>query len=343
MDKDIFKSKSDIINFAKSKFAFIKAGEDEIIQWPYKSELIFSIRNLAKFQIFKGRENNVDLSISFNFLNYKFINKKIIVILNDNSENVLSSLNIKMICPFSNEIKVFNLHPTRGGLHFFTKGYYINESTYKNLYYKTDEYLSKFRNTLTERYSENGEYLKSPINSKTIKEKIKATMNEKYGCDWFLIRGQHYNKILRNIYKKYGNDAFSFLGVSKLEISIINELISSDILFSDELYYFDVNNNKQQYSFKLDENSFTLVDFYDKKNNLVIEIYGDYFHCNPKVNHITKNLKGNSSAIQKELDEIKNNIIKDRYNCKIYIIWESDWLENKQSIINSIRKIVNES
>ena len=75
------------------------------------------------------------------------------------------------------------------------------------------------------------------------------------------------------------------------------------------------------------------VDNYLNDYNLIIEIQGDYWHCNPQKfnNKITK-IQYNRTIKDKE----KHTYIKNKYNIEILYLWESDILKN----INLCKKLI---
>lgn len=81
-------------------------------------------------------------------------------------------------------------------------------------------------------------------------------------------------------------------------------------------------------------------DFYLPEVNTLIEVDGDYYHCNPKLYP-----DGPKYSIQLENienDAIKNKLARDNgYN--ILRFWEMDINENKDQVIDTILKITNEN
>lgn len=90
----------------------------------------------------------------------------------------------------------------------------------------------------------------------------------------------------------------------------------------------------------VNKKNYYIVDGYISEKNIVIEFYGDYWHANPKVyneDKIIKYFKGN--LISKEVwehDDKRKNEIVNKLNCKFIVVWEKDYCENKESIINNI-------
>lgn len=82
----------------------------------------------------------------------------------------------------------------------------------------------------------------------------------------------------------------------------------------DEYVYIDLNGRAKR------------IDFYLPDFNIVVEFYGDYWHCNPKIykpEQIQKTLKCTAAEIwDRDRDRI-NNIMNIFDNPSILIIWES--------------------
>ena len=100
---------------------------------------------------------------------------------------------------------------------------------------------------------------------------------------------------------------------------------------------YDIKNNK---TIIISEGTFNVDIIF---NNKIIEYYGDYFHCNPKVYSPTYfNKKLNLTSQQKwEKDEFrKNSLQKNGYT--LLIIWEKDYNENKEEVINKCKNFLNQ-
>ena len=119
--------------------------------------------------------------------------------------------------------------------------------------------------------------------------------------------------------------------------------ICSHISTTNEIYYHDLNS---EYSIINNKTAYNL-DFYDKTKNLVIEFLGDYWHANPKrynsdeiIIHHQKSIC--VKDIWKYDKQRKRNICKVLNN-PIYIeVWESDWKENPDKVIEEILKYYND-
>jgi len=322
--------KKQLIDQAIKSWALIKSTQEEKENWGYKSKLNFSYSFLInKTVYFKNKKYTIS--------NIKFDKyKRMIIILNNGLKVKPTQVVLEIINPFSQNITKFSLNPARQLKSLLEYGFLLDRKYFKSIYYKSDEYRKNYEKSLELSTGVNG--IKAPIQCKKIKQKISKTMQEKYGVDWFLKRGPHYNLITENIFNKYKHDnekLFKILGVSKFELRVINCLLNN-IDFSEDVFYF--SKNKNQFYFNI-MNKFKAVDFYDRQKNVVIEINGDFYHSNPEKYHeedfnIMKNCKA------KEIWENEEKVLKEiskKYGCKIFIIWESDWKNKKQQIINKIK------
>lgn len=90
------------------------------------------------------------------------------------------------------------------------------------------------------------------------------------------------------------------------------------------------------------ENGFTYY-FYDlKKGNKIIEYNGDYWHCNPEKYDVDYfNEKLNMTAKEKwDLDQQKIDFAK-KEGYDVLVIWEKDYNENKQKVIQQCKEFFN--
>lgn len=87
-----------------------------------------------------------------------------------------------------------------------------------------------------------------------------------------------------------------------------------------EVVIMDILNNLNfPYIFQ-DFKKYYWVDFYLPEKNLIIEVQGDYFHCNPLVN-LNYNVLDKNKIISK--DKRKHSYFKNKDQSILYL-WESD-------------------
>lgn len=112
----------------------------------------------------------------------------------------------------------------------------------------------------------------------------------------------------------------------------------------NEIYYETYNN---EYLINQSKTQTYFLDFYDKTKNLVIEFNGSYWHADPRLYESSDvfNRNGNTTTAQHIWDKDKKrkeNIIRILNN-PIYIeVWESDWNENQDKVIEEILKYYND-
>lgn len=164
--------------------------------------------------------------------------------------------------------------------------------------------------------------------SEIIKEKIRASHIKKYGCHYFQTPEFKLIRKETNILK-YGQEnpieIFSRLSrgrVSKFQRNVYFEILTT---FPDAIL-------EKELSPKI------TTDIFIPSRNLVIECYGDYWHCNPQYyspEYFHKNCKITATELWKR-DEIREKIIRSAHG--LLIIWETDWNLNKESILEKSRK-----
>lgn len=128
--------------------------------------------------------------------------------------------------------------------------------------------------------------------------------------------------------------------------------ISQDLFFTiidkiqntDNIFFYKLN---KEYSVQYSTTAVFNLDFYDKGKNLVIEFLGDYWHANPKIYKAEAVFSRSKTPIlAKQIwkydKQRKRNICKVLNN-PIYIeVWESDWKENPDKVIEEILKYYND-
>lgn len=327
-------------------FEFKKANKKEIDDWPYKSGLVVSLKNIIGKELFV--ENRFIGIVSDCFLGKSGRGHVSVRIKSGDEEFSLTGAKVKMYDKFSEKEVIVDLHPARKGIKFWSLGHILSEKDYKSLYYKTKEYRKQYEKSLNENLGTLD--LKAPIQSKKIKDKISKTIESKYGVDWFLERGSHYSAVTMTMQDKFGVDNLfysdewqienskkvnkNFGESSKLEREIILELESIGLINS-----FHHNSDSGQKIIIINKRKFYKLDYYNKNNNIVVEIMGDYWHCNPMIyNHdfYHKNKKKLASQIWIDDRRRKNEII-NAINCNFIEIWESDWKNNKKNVLEYIK------
>jgi hypothetical protein len=363
----MYKTKEEVEKYFVDQWQLPPATEEEKKLWSYQDPLNISFYFLIgkKIKSKRTKEISVCKQVVFKF-------KKAYVVTDEFTVG-LSSAFVELIDPFSNSKIWVDLHP-KEGRSFWTKKFVFNQKIYKSLYYKTEEYLEAQRKTLNTNLGTTG--LLGPGQSPVVKDKIQKALKEKFGVHSFLCRGKHYNRIESVMLEKYGSVNLFMLeewqdiayknkngytpqekelkdqlkreeaykrkinSVSKAEIEILNDIVSY-FKFTDCYYYSD-SNNTQILIKNPRTGKYYKADFYDKKENIIIEINGDHWHCNPKKysdEYIHPILKLSAKQIR-EKDLLRKQDIINCLGCKFVTIWISEWYENKQNIYNLIKSIL---
>lgn len=132
---------------------------------------------------------------------------------------------------------------------------------------------------------------------------------------------EYRNKMREQVYKMVKEKRFTMS--SNYEKIFIEEVILPlNIEFETQYYLRDI----AQY-----------CDIYIPSKNLVIECDGDFWHCNPKVYKEGPICKCQRTRIER--DKIKNQYLSE-HNIKLIRIWESDFITNKESVINTINNCI---
>ena len=168
------------------------------------------------------------------------------------------------------------------------------------------------------------------------------------------VERQRYTCTLEYFIEKYGdtigtekyndfvekrNTSNRLFGPSAISLEMFDKLIKN---YKNNIVYYDEN----EYSVHTNKLCLYHVDYYDKTLNIIIEFYGDFFHLNPKIydadfiqfkHHEKAILAKNRWQHDKErIDDIQQTL-----NCKVIIVWESTYKNDKKGTINSLIQMIN--
>jgi len=133
-------------------------------------------------------------------------------------------------------------------------------------------------------------------------------------------------------------------GKSKLEENFIEELIKmlknkENIYYGDNKYMFFTNS-----IFRKKHNKKVLIcDLYIKDLNINIEINGDFWHLNPLLYESNFYSKLHKKLAIEVWDDEAHRIafLKEKYNIRTIVIWESEINKNKKKILKEISEEIN--
>ncbi len=88
------------------------------------------------------------------------------------------------------------------------------------------------------------------------------------------------------------------------------------------------------------DNKYFFPDIINLEKKIIIEFFGDYWHCNPKKYNKHDEIHIGLSA-EKVWDNDKQRILSlEKMGYTVYIIWEEDFKNNKTKVLNSMRKVL---
>lgn len=131
---------------------------------------------------------------------------------------------------------------------------------------------------------------------------------------------------------------------SNIAIEFFNEIKS---YFNDRKMYFH-KNPKEFGKYLKSIKKYCFLDFYMPEENKAIEFYGDYWHCNPKIysDYELVLFPYNKSIVAKDVRDKDNErieAIKKEIGCDILIVWENDYINNKEETINKAINFIKQS
>ena len=189
------------------------------------------------------------------------------------------------------------------------------------------------------------------FDSLIIKEKIKATNLAKYGTQCAASSDIVKEKIQNSHIEKYGVHYFQTpeFKVKRKETNIIKYGVENPIEIFSRLsrgriskfqsnVYFEILKIFPDAMMEYEISAKITSDIFIPSKNLIIECYGDYWHCNPEF-YSPKYFHKNCKIAAKELwerDNIREKVI--RSNHELLIIWETNWNSNKDAILTKIKK-----
>lgn len=189
--------------------------------------------------------------------------------------------------------------------------------------------------------------VKNPSQSTEIKNKKINSALKKYGCTNVFQADEIKKKSKQTMLEKYGVEYTIQLpffkqnhkNVSKSHKEIYNFLLSNNIDCQNEKIFSKYNQcYKRTYSPR--------ADICIESKKIAIEFNGDYWHANPKIykkNDIIPTWKGQIPAkdIWKK-DKIKKKHIES-FGYKVIYIWEKDYSENKDNILQGLLDEINQN
>lgn len=152
------------------------------------------------------------------------------------------------------------------------------------------------------------------------------------------VYGEDEGKRIYEEYIKNTNDRNTYSKFSKLFFDELSEELKKNNI-NTKLCYGDNEHWRYSKSKKL-----YFFDFYIPEIRYVIELNGDYWHCNPKKynENYEHTLRKMTAKEIWEFDKVKFDVIINELGYTLDVIWESDIRKNRNGVIfNLIEKIKN--
>ena len=189
----------------------------------------------------------------------------------------------------------------------------------------------KVRNTNRERYGGN-----APMCSEHIRQKMRKTCDERYGGIGFASDELNEKSIAKTV-ELYGKTPLQILHESSM--SITKSKGETELgEFVKTIYNGDIEfNNRSTLSFGKE------LDIWIPERRIAIEFNGDYWHMNPKLySESDYNSSINMTAKQKwEYDKLKLDECT-QIGIELIVIWENDWVNNKEQIKITLQNRIND-
>jgi len=247
---------------------------------------------------------------------------------------------------------------TSGSLKRYIAKYGIKEGTKKYNEFKAN--CSIFNKNRIEKYGKT-HYDRTVENYKNRSHTTKVSYylditNGNYNEAKQLLAERQRTATLEKYVKKYGQDngekkykiliekkLLKFEGKSNLEkkyiIDLTNEIKHLNCCYGDNKYMFFTDTKERNRSNK----KVYIPDLYIKDLNLIVEIFGDFWHMNP----LFYNEKSYNRVLKKTAKEIwdednkRISYLKNKYNVDTIVIWEEDIRINWNYIKNNILEKLN--
>jgi hypothetical protein len=147
---------------------------------------------------------------------------------------------------------------------------------------------------------------------------------------------------IENICKRYNCDIETAVLILQDRIKQNNHVSQTEKFFVDQLEnYLGCELN---YSYKTKQYCVygnNKANFYDiVHNNRAIEYNGDYWHCNPKI-FVENYYHTVANKVAKDIwqeDTNKINLLKQKRNIECMVIWESDFLQSPNEMLEECKK-----
>ncbi len=210
--------------------------------------------------------------------------------------------------------------------------------------FQRESVISQIKETMINKYGEEGVYY-NRVKGSTLEYWIDK-LGEEEGIKKFNEINYNKGKTGRKEYwiDKYGEEEGIkkwYNRIYKFNKTSLKAKSSLNILFENIL---KDNNIEYQDEFVI-KNGFSFYAYDFKIKNVLFELNGDFWHCNPKIykpNDIVNYPQGNIKAKEKWESDKRKKEYAEKFGYKVVTVWESDikqWKKDK-TLVNQILKII---
>ena len=185
-------------------------------------------------------------------------------------------------------------------------------------------------------YTSTNQYLIEEFGEKRAKDIILLKARDIKG--YIAIYGEKEGQRLYDEYIETTKDKKQYSKFSKIFFDELCDKLKENNI---ELSYWYGNNEHWRWS---KSKKLYFFDFFIPEIKLVIELNGDYWHCNPKIYNesYVHELRHMTAKEIWEYDDERYGIIKNELNYNLEIIWENDIRKHRNDVIFSLVEKIKE-
>lgn len=256
-------------------------------------------------------------------------------------EQIIEWIKEKSSNSFADMIYIkYNIKIAASAVITYCKNHGIKTMTIKEA--NSSEYVrEKYKNTCLEKYgTENA----LSYGTKSYKKRNK-TVKRKYGVDNVFQLQETKEKSKVTCLKKYGTEYPCTLSIKNVGKTSVPQKIVEEWLDKNNITYYSECNSLDTRMFNTYLNRFykPRPDIYIPEINLIIEVYGDRWHANPKVfldDDIIYKWKGEQTAKTiRETDKAREQQLNAK-GFNVIVIWASDISKNNKTEV--LKKLIKE-
>lgn len=149
----------------------------------------------------------------------------------------------------------------------------------------------------------------------------------------------------RQKHEEYCRERFNKFSQSNVAMELFNQLMENDDVKSHKIWF---DGHPKEFGKYLHEiGRYVFFDFFDETTGRIIEFNGDYWHANPLVYESDSiiHMPAKTTKLAKDIwqwDEARNKAIESEYGYKVLVIWQKDWLENPDEVLQRCLKFLSE-